>query len=342
MNGLQIADHWSSFGAIQAQPDGPTRGRQAMAIRHFMISSASAIALFAGTAQAQSTDPNQPPTNAPPSGGAQPAPSDTGSGEEIVVTGFRGSLVKNIEAKRESSVIADILTAEDIGKFPDKNVAEALQRIPGVQINREFGEGERVSVRGTAKNLTKTLLNGHNVATADWFILDQLSATRAFNYLILPAEIVGELEVYKSPQADIEEGGVGATINVRTRNPLDLDSLAISASAQAVYSERAKKWDPQASGFISWKNAGDTVGVLVAAVYQKRRIRRDGVEVLGYFRQLDNPATLDVNEEIAGGAQIPQLIGSALFQQERERIGGNAAIQLRPSDALEVNITGLY
>ncbi|HET6941722.1 MAG TPA: TonB-dependent receptor [Sphingomicrobium sp.] len=303
-----------------------------MAIRHFMISSASAIALFAGSAHAQSTDPNQPPTNAPPSGGAQPAPSDTGSNDEIVVTGFRGALAENIEAKRESTVIADILTAEDIGKFPDKNVAEALQRIPGVVINREFGEGERVSVRGTDKNLTKTLLNGHNVATADWFILDQLAATRAFNYLTLPAEIVGQLDVYKSPQADIEEGGVGATINVHTRNPLDLDPLTISASAQIVYSERADKWNPQASGLISWKNASETFGVLLGAVYQKRDIRRDGVEVLTYFR----------DPNIAGGAQIPGLIGSALFQQERERYGGNIGLQFRPSEAFEINFTGLY
>ena len=303
-----------------------------MAIRLMLIASASTTALLAGTAHAQSTDPNQPPTNAAPSGAPQAAPSDTGSDQAIVITGFRRSIAASIQAKRDSSVIADILTAEDIGKFPDKNVAEALQRIPGVVINREFGEGERVSVRGTDKNLTKTLLNGHNVATADWFILDQLSATRAFNYLTLPSEIVGELEVYKSPQADIEEGGVGATINVHTRNPLDLDPLTISASAQMVYSERAGKWDPQASGLISWKNAGGTLGVLLGAIYQKRRIRRDGVEVLTYF---NNPA-------IAGGAQIPGLIGSALFQQERERYGGNIGIQIRPSDKFEVNVTGLY
>jgi len=302
-----------------------------MAIRHMLIGSASAIGLLAGTAHAQSTDPNQPPTNAAPSGDVQAPPSDTGSGE-IVITGIRGSAAASIRAKRASSVISDVLTAEDIGKFPDKNVAEALQRIPGVLINREFGEGERVSVRGTAPNLTKTLLNGHNVATADWFILDQLAATRSFNYLTLPSEIVGQLEVYKSPQADIEEGGVGATINVHTRNPLDLDPLTISASAQMVYSERADKWDPQASGLISWKNNAGTVGVLLGGVYQKRRIRRDGVEVLTYF---SNPA-------IAGGAQIPGLIGSALFQQERERYGGNIGLQIRPSDTFEVNVTGLY
>jgi iron complex outermembrane recepter protein len=306
-----------------------------MAIRHMLIGSASAFALLAGTAHAESTqptDPNAPPTNAAPSGGAQPAPRDTGSQDQIVITGFRRSLAASIQAKRQSSVIVDVLTAEDIGKFPDKNVAEALQRVPGVVINREFGEGERVSVRGTDKNLTKTLLNGHNVATADWFILDQLAATRAFNYLTLPAEVVGELEVYKSPEADIEEGGVGATINVHTRNPLDLNHLTISASAQAVYSDRPDKWDPQASGLVSWKNDGGTLGLLLSGVYQKRHIRRDGVETLGYFTQAG----------VADGAQIPSLIGSALFQQERERYGGDLAIQVRPSDALEVNVTGLY
>ena len=303
-----------------------------MATRLMLIESVSAIALLAGTAHAQSTNPNEPPTNAAPSGTTQVPPSDTGSQQEIVITGFRQSIQASIAAKRRSSVIADVLTAEDIGKFPDKNVAEALQRIPGVVINREFGEGERVNVRGTAANLTKTLLNGHNVATADWFILDQLAATRAFNYLTLPSEVVGELEVYKSPQADIEEGGVGATINVHTRNPLALDPLTISASAQAVYSDRSGKWDPQASGLVSYKNGSGTFGVLAAGVYQKRRIRRDGVEVLTYFN----------DPNIAGGALIPGLIGSALFQQDRKRIGGNLGVQFQPTDALEINVTGLY
>jgi iron complex outermembrane recepter protein len=300
-----------------------------MAIRLMLIESVSAIALMAGTANAQGTDPNQSPTPPPP-GATQAAPGT--NGEEIVVTGFRRSLQASIIAKRKASVIDDVLSAEDIGKFPDKNVGEALQRVPGVQINHEYGEGEKVSVRGTAPSLTKTLLNGHSVATADWFILDQLTATRSFNYLTLPAEIVGQLEVYKSPQADIEEGGVGATINVHTRNPLELDPLAISAQAQAVYSDRSKKWDPQVSGLVSYHNSNDTFGVILAGVYQKRRIRRDGVEVLTYF----------TNPNIAGGAAIPGLIGSALFQQERKRIGGNLGVQFRPSDAIEINVTGLY
>ena len=272
------------------------------------------------------------PTPAQPTDSASAAPADEESAE-VVVQGIRRSLRQSLDAKRDSTVIADIISAEDIGKFPDKNVAEALQRVPGVVINREFGEGERVSLRGTAPNLTKTLVNGHGIATADWFLLDQLAATRSFNYLTLPAEIVGQLDVYKSGQADVEEGGIGGTINVHTRHPLDLPNWSINGSAQAVYSERSDKFDPQASGLISWKNNDGTFGVLLGGVYQKRRIRRDGVEILGY-----QSATSTTGQT----AQIGSLIGSALFRQTRERYGANAELQFRPSDQLEIVATGLY
>lgn len=304
--------------------------------RLFLTGSVSAAALLAATAaQAQSATP----TDTAPSGSARPAPSDNGGTgaeagqDDIIVTGIRASIQASIESKRESSVIADIITAEDIGKFPDKNVAEALQRVPGIVINREFGEGERVSLRGTAPNLTKTLVNGHNIATADWLLLDQLSGTRSFNYLTLPAEIVGQLDVYKSSQADVEEGGIGGVINVHTRHPLDLPRWSVNASAQGVYSDRSGKFDPQASGLISWKNDADTFGVLLGGVYQKRRIRRDGLEILGY-----QTATSTTGQT----AQIGSLIGSALFEQERERYGGNAELQFRPTDNLEIIATGLY
>ena len=295
-----------------------------MRLRTCLIGSTSALALaFLTTpaaAQEAAVDPQGTTTEAVPE-----------SDDDIIVTGIRQSLRASIQAKRDSGVISDVITAEDIGKFPDRNVAEALQRVPGIVINREFGEGERVSLRGTAPNLTKTLVNGHAIATADWFVLEQLAATRSFNYLTLPSEIVGQLEVYKSPQADVEEGGIGGTINVNTRNPLDLAPLTVSASAQMVFSELRDSWDPQASGLVSIRNDASTVGLVLGGVYQKRDIRRDGVEVLGY-----QPVT--VNGQTA---QVPSLIGSALFQQERERWGVNAGLQMR-SDALEVNVTGLY
>jgi len=264
---------------------------------------------------------------------AAPAFAQDDEEDVIVVRGIRGSLQQSLDTKRNADTLVDAVTAEDIGKFPDKNVAEALSRVPGVVINREFGEGERVALRGLAPNQTKTLFNGHSVATADWFVLEQLSATRNFNYLVLPAEIVGQLQVHKSPRADMEEGGIGGTVNVITRKPLDLEPFEGALTAEAVYTMKSDSVDPQVSGIFSWKNEAETVGVLVAGVYQKREIRRDGFEILGYDPGLD-PAML--------GRQVPSLIGSALFQQERERVGGNFEVQFRPSEQLDISVSGLW
>jgi iron complex outermembrane recepter protein len=253
--------------------------------------------------------------------------------ETVIVTGIRSSYRVSLETKREETAVVDAVTAEDVTKFPDKNLAEALQRVPGVTLNREFGEGERINIRGTDDSLTKMLLNGHSLATADWFVLDQLNSTRSFNYLMLPADIIGQVKVYKTAQADLEEGGIGGTVDVVTRNPLDMEPLTLSGSLQGAYSDLADETDPQASALFSWKNTDSTLGVLLAGVYQKRSIRRDGVEVLGYF---------DADPSDTGELLAPSLIGSALFQQERERTGGNLAVQFHPNDALMVNLTALY
>lgn len=255
--------------------------------------------------------------------------------EEVVVHGIRASLQQSLETKRRSDTVVEAITAEDIGKFPDKNLAESLQRLTGVTIMRDFGEGERVSIRGTAPNLNRTLLNGHAIATADWFVLDQLAATRSFNYLMLPSEVVGNIEVYKGSRADIEEGGIGGTIDVRTRNPLDLAPFTVSASAQAAHSELADETDPQASGLFSWKNDAESFGVLVSALYQERHVRRDGIEFLGYSDRV-------IDDQGGATLAVPDLIGSALFEQERVREGANIGIQFRPNESLDVNLTGLY
>src|SRR5262245_40659137 len=250
--------------------------------------------------------------------------------ETITVVGIAEALTEAVEVKRESDAIVDAIVAEDVGKLPDKNLAEAVQRVPGVVINREFGEGERVSLRGVAPNLVHTTVNGHNVAVADWFVLEQLAATRSFNYLLLPSEIIGLLKVYKSPTADLDEGGIGGTIDVQTRKPLDLKRTTFIGSLQDAYTENSDSNDPNASALFSWKNPAGNLGVLFSGVFDKRNIRRDGVEVLGYFT---DPQT---------GLLVPSLIGSALFQQERERKAFNAAMQFRPTDHLEINVNGLY
>jgi iron complex outermembrane receptor protein len=270
--------------------------------------------------------------DAPDAAAAAPASEEI---ETVLVTGIRASLRESLDVKRQSDAVVEVLTSEDVGKFPDKNVAEALQRVSGVSISREFGEGERVSIRGTAPNLNRTQLNGHSIATADWFVLDQLSATRSFNYLMLPTEVIGQTEVIKGSQADIEEGGIGGTVNVKTRNPLDLPTTTFSASLQGSYTELADKTDPQVGALFSWKNEAETFGFLVAGIYQERNLRRDGIEFLGYSDRV-------INDQGGETAAVPDLLGSALFTQDRVRTGANFGLQFRPTDKIDINLTGLY
>ncbi len=229
--------------------------------------------------------------------------------EVIQVTGLRGSLKANVNAKRFSDSVVDVISAEDIGKFPDKNVAESLARIPGVTIQRQFGEGSAVSIRGAGAEFTKTTLNGQNVASTGWFVLEP--AKRSFNYELLPSEIVGKLEVYKSSQADLVEGGVGGTVIVNTRTPLEMDANTAYASVEAQYSDDSESTDPQFSGMYSWKNEEENFGVMVSAVAQERQLQRQGNEAFWEW-----------------GA------GPVAFEQDRKRSALTVALEWAPSDNL--------
>jgi iron complex outermembrane receptor protein len=279
-------------------------------------------------ASAQTTPP--PPAKAPEAQTQQPQSDQQRAAEEITVVGIAESLQEAVKIKKESDAIVDAIAARDVTKLPDKNLAEAVQRVPGVVINREFGEGERVSLRGVAPNLVHTTVNGHNVAVADWFVLEQLAATRSFNYLLLPSELIGLVKVYKSPTAELDEGGIGGTIDVRTRKPLDLKPFVWTGSAQDAYTQKSGSNDPNLSALLSWRNDASNMGVLLSAVFDKRNIRRDGVEVLGYF------------PDTTTGLLVPSLIGSALFQQQRERKAFNGEFQFKPMDHLELNVNGFY
>ncbi len=265
---------------------------------------------------------------------AQQSTSATGSNpndlQEVVVYGIRASLRESLESKKDATGVSDFLTAEDVGKFPDKNLAEALQRVPGIVTQKDFGEGERINLRGTISTLTQATLNGHGLSTADWFILDQQNATRSFNYLMLPADLIGRVEVEKTAQADVQEGGIGGTVNVQTRKPLDLQPFTAYASLEGARNDRAAKTSPYATGLVSFKDQDNHFGFLLAAIYQERHIRRDGFEVLGYAPISGTNPTL-----------IPTLINSALFEQDRIRKGGNFDVQIRPTDQLEFNLNGL-
>ncbi|WOX04884.1 TonB-dependent receptor [Microbulbifer pacificus] len=236
--------------------------------------------------------------------------------EEITVTGIRGSLQDALSTKRDSYSIVDAISSEDIGKFPDKNVAESLQRVPGVTIQRQFGEGAAVSIRGAGNDLTLTTLNGQNVASTGWFVLEP--AKRSFNYELLPSELVGDIEVYKASQADLAEGGVGGTVIINTRKPLELDALTLRASVEASQQSDSDSTDPQFSGLASWKNDSETFGVLVSAVSQERLLQRQGSEAFWEW-----------------GA------GPVAFEQERKRSAINATFQYQPTENLDIVLNAI-
>ncbi|MBD1388166.1 TonB-dependent receptor [Neiella sp. HB171785] len=244
--------------------------------------------------------------------------------EVIEVTGIRGSLKQNINTKRYADTIVDAITSEDIGKFPDKNVAESLSRITGVGISREFGEGEKITIRGSGPTKNRTLLNGQNVATADWFILDQPS--RGFNFTLLPSQLVKSLEVYKSPEADIDEGSIGGTVIMNTRKPLELDANTVKIGLEALYSESSEETDPSVDVLYSWKNDEETFGALITLVKQDRTVQREGLEVLGW-----TPADED-------GIKAPKDIGAPIFRQDRERETIFASFQYAPFAELDFTL----
>ena len=258
--------------------------------------------------------------------------------EVIAVTGIRASTKENINQKRYSQAIVDAITAEDIGKFPDKNVAESLSRIPGITIDRDFGEGQGVAIRGIQADQNLTLLNGQAVGTSQWFVLS--NAARNFNFEILASEMVAGLEVYKSSQADIDEGALGGTVILRTRKPLELDSGTGRASIEMQYNDIAEEADPSFSGLYSWKNKDETFGVLASVSYQERTVSRETNEDFGWF----GPSIERIDpliEAPTGATQkgaIPWGIGSALFEQDRERLGVDLNIQWAPNDKVDMNL----
>ncbi len=234
--------------------------------------------------------------------------------EVIEVRGIRRSLEASMNTKRFADSVVDAVSAEDVGKFPDSDVGEALGRISGIAVNRAFGQGQQVSIRGASAQLTRTLLNGHSVASTGWY--DQQSIDRSFNYTLLPPEMVGGIEVYKSSQANLVEGGIGGTVIVNTRKPLDLDANTLFGSVKADYGTISEETDPEISGLYSWKNDEETFGALVSAAFSETNYQRNGIESL-----------------VGWGDIVPST-----FQQQRERTAINAVFQYRPTDSIELGL----
>ncbi|MCS0661027.1 TonB-dependent receptor [Massilia terrae] len=315
------------------------------------IAMAVGVALLAmSNAQAQTSDTQT----------AQPADqANANSAQTVVVTGYRYSIQKSLDQKREANAIVDVVTAEDIGKFPDKNVADALQRVPGVIINRDGGEGKNVSVRGLSSELTLTELNGNYVATAE----SNGDPTRSFNYTLMPSNMLSSAELFKTPEARIDEGGIGGTVILHTRRPLDVKSGSGFVNVEGTWADTTKKGDGQFAGQYAWHDDKNVFGVLVGYTQQKRTTRTMGASTENWQWYADSykthPAT-DVNGQPSGltsrwwgqsgfydqnghyytNFMMPTSVNLNVKEEERERKGGQLTLQFKPMRNL--NLTADY
>ncbi|KRF02152.1 TonB-dependent receptor [Frateuria sp. Soil773] len=272
---------------------------------------------------------------------------DVKSLSTVTVTGIRGSVEKSLDIKRDANANIEVVTAEDVGKLPAHNVADTLQRLPGVNISSSsadeggFDEADRVSLRGTSPSLTQTLIDGHSVGTADWFVLSQGgNMGRSVSYTLLPSELVSRVEVQKSSEARLPDGGTTGNINIITRKPLDFEKqFTTNLSVGAVNSTLADKTDPQLSGLFNYKNADSTFGVMLQVFKQKRHLRREAQEIPGGFYTIKpTDGVASTNPDLVGVA-IPGLLGSTLFEQTRDRKGGLLEAQFKPNNDLTLGLS---
>ncbi|MCV2351471.1 TonB-dependent receptor [Paucibacter sp. Y2R2-4] len=295
------------------------------------------------------------------------AKTDASQLETVVVTGYRSSIEKSLAQKRDANSVIEVITAEDIGKFPDKNVADALQRVPGVVISRESSggrpgsEGKSVSVRGLSPELTLTQLNGNFIASGE----ANSDPSRSFNYALLPASMLGKAELYKSSEARLDEGGVGGTVILHTRRPLDMPSGSAFGNVEGTWSDTTQRFDPQLSGMYSWRSEDKRFGLLGGVTYQKRQDRSLGVSTENFAWWSDKNSNgglvnkpVDVNGHALpsgsgawwggcctngmttqtgqhySGFWMPTAVGFRDYDQQKERTGAQLTAQLKATDNL--------
>ncbi len=299
---------------------------------------------------ALSAQDSTPTTTTGAAKAAPPKKSNVKQLGTVVVTGIRNSEAESLALKKDANSHVEIVTAEDIGKLPAKNVADTLQQLPGVNISSAsaseggFDESDRVSLRGTNPSMTQTLVNGHTIGTGDWFVLSQVSTVgRSVSYSLLPSEIVSEVVVHKTSEAKIQEGGAAGSVDIITRKPLDFaKQTTAEGSVGGVYSDLPSSTEPQISGLFNWKNNDNTFGVMAQAFYQKRSLQRDGQELVGGYNQIAATDAVAVAHPDLAGVYYPQELGATLFTQTRTRKGGALDVEFKPTDNLTLNLDAFY
>lgn len=285
---------------------------------------------------------------------AQEAPADqAGEEEAIVVTGFRNSLSQALEVKRSSASMVDAIVAEDIAKFPDQNLAESLQRIPGVAIERQGGEGRRISVRGLGSQFTAVRLNGLQTiaAGAD-------NATRSFDFNIFASELFNNLVVHKSYQASLDEGSLGAVVDLNTGNPLaGKAGFTAALNVQGAYNTNTEQVKPRVAALLSYRDPSGVWGANVSVAYSRTFSQEVGHDT-GRWAQaaFDSvngtpcftapnrggtyiPSAACDEAALAFHPRIPRYVDD---RRTRERLGITASFQLAPTDRTKLSIDGLY
>ena len=255
--------------------------------------------------------------------------------EVIEVSGIRSSVAKSMDVKRSSAGVVDAISAEDIGDFPDTNLAESLQRITGVSIDRSGGEGQLITVRGFGPQFNTVLVNGRQMASEN--------DSRAFSFDTIASELVSSLDVHKTSTATMQSGGVGSTININTARPFALNGFKMAGSVKGVYDENSEETTPQFSGLISNTFNDDTFGVLLAVSHQERETRLNQAQMDGWLENVGvpNPVTQS-GEAWTGNVFSPRNYDHKVTFEERTRTNANLVFQYAPNDKLVVTADALY
>ncbi|WP_082439118.1 MULTISPECIES: TonB-dependent receptor [unclassified Sphingomonas] len=309
--------------------------------------------LLAGPVFAQ--DATQPEAGAPqtsPAGtvqeptpvAAQVGPDTPEVADDIVVTGIRSSLASSARVKRESQQIVDTISAEDVGKFPDANIAESLQRITGVAIDRSGGEGQFITVRGLGPEFNTVLVNGRVMATDN--------PGREFSFDVLSSNMIQRTDVYKSSVPELQEGGIGATVNIITARPLDGRSgFHLAASAGGIYDTLREKLSPDLSAVTSLTNDAKTIGIVLSGSYTDRRSQLDYVQTDGWLFGPQNVVNGNANStglttaalgNTGATVNVPQNLAFARQEDRRRRINLAGALQAKLGDQLLLTVDGIF
>src|SRR5690606_26226477 len=205
--------------------------------------------------------------------------------DTIVVTGYRASLERAMDIKRGEAGMVDAIVAEDIADFPDLNLAESLQRIPGVSITREGGEGRNISVRGLGPQFTRVRINGlEGLATGGGTDTSGgVNRARQFDFNTFASELFTQLVVRKTAAAEIEEGSLGATVDLRTARPFDYDGFTMVVGGQMGYNSLAKEYDPRGTFLVSNTFADGHAGALLSIAYTDRTVVEEGSDSVRWW-----------------------------------------------------------